>query len=459
VKSTASLIPNVSQPTSRTLILESAKTDGRLERLWALMKEAKAHPVADLPRKGKKIDDAAGVTLPRDLVDMLDDVVFRTQPRDHGIRLLTLDRQAKQTTSRTRSLQFASGPSSACIDWIYFQFYGLDQNGLPSYDDGNPLMFQVYVNLPICLEFDPNWLANLIANLQPVPASGGTSAGCALYASNCYMIPGDDSNITYYNTGEGGTFTVDAAYCQQGPGGLFTSLTDNLPCSPWQMAFYFGQYTGLSEDVALLSLLPDYQVFLAMQPLSSFEGPLGVVPTAGHLYLMLYQKATTPVALPGCVPTDIVPALFIQPLQAGPQNPPPNFGMLVPQQYPIDLCKAARLPLPVPTGAGALFFWNQMKNVNVPMYLGYVQRGTAPQYGPFNSPQITSNTYITALIAAANDGTDGSYYVNPFVLALDCGVSLPAISSARHVFGLGDAMYPYGHQNGGLIKGYFEGSI
>jgi len=376
--SRASFIPNASQSGSRALLLQSAKTDGRLSRLWDKIMEAHAHPVSDLPRKGKPINAALGATLPRDLVDLMDDVVFRNQPRDRGIRLLTLDQQAKATTSRARSLQvYNPAGSSACIDWIYFQFYALDQNGLPFYDDGDPLIFAVYARLPICLEFDPNWLANFLANLQPIPAGGGTSAGCALYASNCYLIDGDYDNILYYATGEGGLYTSDPIDCQNTGSGWFSSSSgagDGKPCSPWQVIVYDGEYIGQNQDVPNPQIPQVIFVSLAAANVNSIP-----ILDGGHLYVWTV--------------TPLGPQLAGA-LQAGPVGIPPLLRQTFYTQDPFGHHDPT---LPVALGSeSAAARWDALLNyVNTYEYNAQNNSPPAPLYA---GPVLNSNTFVSALL-------------------------------------------------------------
>ena len=82
----------------------------------------------------------------------------------------------------------------------------------------------------------------------PIPPTlGGTADGCDADESLCYFKPGDDTNVLYYSSGEGGIYTVDPAGCQP-VGTSYFSGTDNKPCSTWQVYFYNGQYIGQTSN-------------------------------------------------------------------------------------------------------------------------------------------------------------------------------------------------------------------
>lgn len=285
-RASSPLTPSGSQPTSRALILQSAKTDGRLSRLWDKIQEARAHPVSDLPRKGKPVAASAGVALPRDLVNLLDDVVFPTQARDKSVRLFVLSGQTKESNSRARSLKFSNPSAGGCLEYVYFWFYYDYQGWIDDAYIEDPLIHAA--SLPICVEFDPDWLANFLAGLQTMPAGGGTSFGCYLYASNCYLIDGDDANVISYATGEGGLYTAGPWGCQQTTSGWFSTV-DGGACSPWQTIFYAGVYTGRNLDVPNVHIPVSiwYQESTANSKYPS-GGPNAQVLNGGHTYVALW---------------------------------------------------------------------------------------------------------------------------------------------------------------------------
>ena len=382
----AASIPSAPQSGATRTLLKSAANDGRLARLWAHITDAKAHPVARLPRKGDHIDGTTGVALERDLVDLLDDTVFHNQPRERGIRLFTLDRKSNPSTSSARSPQFVDGPGGGG-GWgvgstllVYIFFVTPEEIGLLSDDilsgDFNP---------PLCLEFDPDWLANFLENFKPHSVDGGTPGGCDLYASNCYLISGDDANVLFYSGG-GGIYTGAPWGCQD-TGSGWLSTVDGMGCSTWQVWLYENQYVGQNQDVPLDQILPPWKVSMSLA--SANVNEFLPYPTGGHLYYTIWQKVSTPT-------TRMTVAAV---LQAGPDGPQPLLTQQFYLQCPLN--PFCQLPDPTvffafPGDSSYLLQSNLLDGVGV--YNQNASRGHVPTYGYLIQ---NSNTWVNALGVAA----------------------------------------------------------
>jgi hypothetical protein len=173
-------------------------------------------------------------------------------------------------------------------------------------DSGNYFTTDPWTGLPLdsetCIEDTMGAPGVGGGGAPPAPGPvGGTADGCAAYASMCYLIDGDDANVISYATGQNGLYTVDPTNCQNSGSGWF-STTDAQPCSPWQVFFYNGVYTGNTQDVAIkIPVTVWYELATANSDYPS-QGPTNTqVLNGGHLYLALlgYGLAPFPIVIQG----------------------------------------------------------------------------------------------------------------------------------------------------------------
>lgn len=214
----------------------------------------------------------------------------------------------------------------------------------------------------------------------PIPPTlGGTANGCDADESLCYFKPGDDANVLYYSSGQGGVYTVDPAGCHQAGSG-FVSSTDGKACSTWQVFFYDGQYVGQTHNPQPPSSPGVVDAISIGLSTANSNYPSGIgnqqVLNGGHLYVDFWSNH--------------VPVLVV-PLQAGAVNGkihPANFSQNVvgdPHFY-LALLRVQALSL------------SQTLAYKHDQYEAHVPGSAAPTYDPIN---LNSNSWAAGLLLSA----------------------------------------------------------
>lgn len=219
----------------------------------------------------------------------------------------------------------------------------------------------------------------VFAPSQIPPAIGGTANGCDADESLCYFKPGDDTNVLYYSSGQGGVYTVDPAGCQQ-VGSGFVSTTDGKVCSTWQVYFYNGQYVGQNPNPQPPSLTGVVDAISMGLSTSNSQYPAGLgngqVLNGGHLYIEFWSNH---------VPIRAVP------LQAGNVNGkihPANFtqNVIGDTHFYFALLRAQALSL------------SQTLEFKSSQYEAHVPGNAAPTYDAIN---LNSNSWAAGLLLSA----------------------------------------------------------
>jgi hypothetical protein len=248
------------------------------------------------------------------------------------------------------------------------------------------------------------------------PPLGGTAAGCDGDESLCYFIPGDDTNVLYYSSGQGGVYTVDPAGCQQ-VGSGFVSTTDGKVCSTWQVYFYNGQYIGQNPNPQPPSLPGVVDAVSMGVSTANSQYPSGggnqQVLNGGHLYIEYWSNH---------VPVRVVP------LQAGSVN-----GKIHPANFPQNVIADPHFYFAF-LRVQALSF-SQTLEFKSSQYEARVPGSAAPTYDPVN---LNSNSWIDGLLLSSgvSQGT-----IDQFVFTLT-GAS-------------GGTRYPYAYGAGNTLVPLF----
>ncbi|MDB5069895.1 MAG: hypothetical protein JWM87_1006 [Candidatus Eremiobacteraeota bacterium] len=243
----------------------------------------------------------------------------------------------------------------------------------------------------------------------------GTPDGCDADESLCYLIPGDDTNVLYYSSGEGGTYTVDASGCQQ-TASSFVSKTDGKICSTWQIYFYTGQYVGQTPNPpppSLPGVIDAISIHVATANSQYPNGQNGQVSNGGHLYIEYWSNH---------VP--VLPA----PLQGGRDG-----TKLRPEPYQQNVLGDPHFYFALPR-AQALSL-SQTLSYKRDQYNAHTPGDAAPAYDYLN---LNSNSWADGLLLSSgiSPGT-----IDQFVAHLNAAA--------------GGTRYPYGYGTGNTLVHYF----
>lgn len=255
------------------------------------------------------------------------------------------------------------------------------------------------------------------ADHPPIPPPLiGTPKGCDADESLCYLIPGDDTNVLYYSSGQGGIYTVDPAGCRN-TGTGFVSSTDGKTCSTWQVYFYDAEYIGQTPNPpppSLPGVVDAISVGLSTANVGSGSFGSPQVLNGGHLYVAYWSNhipvVTRPLLQAGNIADKIRFAKFTQNVLADPH-------------FYFSLARAQALSL------------SHTLDYKKDQYGAHTPGDLAPAYIPASQ---NSNTWAAALLLSSgvSQGT-----IDQFVDHLS-GATLYA-------------RYPYGYGAGNTLVNFF----